>query len=127
VAARRAEKGRSAPQVLAASLPDIITRIPFGKTMRWGEGSFRFARPLQWLVCLFGSEVVPFELAGLSSGRRTRGPRFDRSPVLEIADAKDYMKLLDGHGGAFRKGSRGSAPAWGRDAPRRITLSCWTP
>jgi glycyl-tRNA synthetase beta chain len=98
VVARRTEQGRSAFQVLSAGIPEIVTRIPFGKTMRWGEGSFRFARPLQWLVCLLGSEVVPFELAGISSGRRTRGPRFDRSPMLEIADARDYMKMLESHG-----------------------------
>ena len=98
LAARRTERGRSSSEVLAASLPGIITRIPFGKTMRWGEGSFRFARPLQWLICLLGSEVVPFELAGISSGRQSRGPRFDRSPMLEIPDARDYVAILQRHG-----------------------------
>ena len=98
VAARRTEKGRSASEVLVSSLPDVISRIPFGKTMRWGEGSFRFARPLQWIVCLLGSEVVPFDLAGISSGRRSRGPRFDRSPELEIPDARDYVAILQRHG-----------------------------
>ena len=98
VVARRTEKGRSTSQVLASSIPDIVTRIPFGKTMRWGEGSFRFARPLQWIVCLLGSEVVPFELAGIPAGRQTRGPRFDGTPRLEIPDARDYVPLLERHG-----------------------------
>ena len=98
VAARRLEKGRSTSQVLALSIPDIVARIPFGKTMRWGEGAFWFARPLQWVVCLLGSEVVPFELAGIRSGRSSRGPRFAGSPAIELADAGDYVTQLERDG-----------------------------
>src|SRR5215471_3968894 len=35
VAARRTEAGLPAGDVLAAELPAIVARIPFGKTMRW--------------------------------------------------------------------------------------------
>ncbi len=98
MATRRLEEGRSASQVLTLNIPDIVSRIPFGKTMRWGAGSFRFARPLHWIVCLLGSEVVSFDLAGIVSGRRTSGPRFAGSPVFEIPDARDYVTLLESQG-----------------------------
>ena len=98
MAARRQDKGRSTLEVLALELPGIISRIPFGKTMRWGTGSFRFARPIQWVACLFGSDVVPFEVAGIESGRASRGPRFARSAILPIPDARDYVTLLEKHG-----------------------------
>jgi glycyl-tRNA synthetase beta chain len=94
VAARRHEEGRAAAEVLAEFIPGIISSIPFGKTMRWGEDSFRFARPVQWIVCLLGTELVRFRLAGIESGRRSRGARFESSPDLEISSAGDYSELL---------------------------------
>jgi glycyl-tRNA synthetase beta chain len=98
VAARKREAGRAAAAVLAEALPDLIAAVPFAKTMRWGGGTFRFARPIRWMVCLLGREVVPFEVAGIAVGRETRGPRFAGSPALEIADAADYVDLLERHG-----------------------------
>ncbi|PYQ14940.1 MAG: glycine--tRNA ligase subunit beta [Acidobacteria bacterium] len=97
LAVRRVQKGRSAVEVLGSVLASLIASIPFGKTMRWGAGSFRFARPIQWVVCLHGEEVVPFEVAGIPSGRVSRGPRFEGSPAIEIPDARDYVTLLQSH------------------------------
>jgi len=94
VAARRRVEGRSAADVLSEAIPAIVGSIPFGKTMKWGEGSFRFARPIHWIVCLLGAEIVPFRVAGIASGRTSRGARFEGSPGLEIPDAKDYLDLL---------------------------------
>ena len=48
--------------------------------MRWGDHEFAFARPLHWLVLLFGADVVPAELFGVKSDRISRGrPRFVRA------------------------------------------------
>ena len=80
VAARRRVEGRSAAEVLSEAIPAIVGSIPFGKTMKWGEGSFRFARPIHWIVCLLGAEIVPFQVAGIASGRTSRGARFEGSP-----------------------------------------------
>jgi glycyl-tRNA synthetase beta chain len=94
VAATKAEKGRSASEVLSGALPGLIGSIPFAKTMRWGEGSFRFVRPIQWVVCLLGEEVVPFQVAGVAAGRTTRGARFEGSPPVEIPHPRDYLERL---------------------------------
>ena len=94
VAARRRVEGRSAADVLSEAIPVIVESIPFGKTMKWGEGRFRFARPIHWIVCLLGAEIVPFRVAGIASGRTSRGARFEGSRELEIPDAKDYLDLL---------------------------------
>jgi glycyl-tRNA synthetase beta chain len=62
--------------VLAASLPGIILKITFPKTMYWtGKNGPRFIRPIRWIVALLGGEVVPFELAGVRSGSETSGHR----------------------------------------------------
>jgi glycyl-tRNA synthetase beta chain len=94
VAARVRTPGRSAGEILAESLPSLISRIPFAKTMRWGEGSFRFARPIRWVVCLLDETVVPFEVAGAMSARTSRGPRFEGSPEVPIPDAASYVDTL---------------------------------
>ena len=94
VAARRRLEGRDAAEVLAEGIPGIVGSVPFGKTMKWGEGTFRFARPIRWIVCLLGSRVVPFQVAGVDSGRASRGARFEGSPAVEIPEAGDYLDLL---------------------------------
>lgn len=94
LAARKRVPGKAARDLFAAALPSIIAGIPFGKTMRWGDGAFRFARPVHWIVCLYGSEVVPFEAFGVASGRISLGARFLGSPPLEIPDARDYLDAL---------------------------------
>lgn len=68
--------GRDAQQLLAASLPELILGIPWPKTMFWtAKGGPRFIRPLRWIVCLLGDNVVPFELAGITTGNQSGGHR----------------------------------------------------
>ena len=72
------QKGRSTPQVLAEALPALVAGIKFDKTMRWlpaSDSNVVFSRPLRWFVALLGEHVIPFEYAGLSSGKISRGLR----------------------------------------------------
>jgi len=69
------EAGRPAREVLPAAIESVVTGLSFAKTMRWGEGETRFARPIRWLVALLGSVVLPLRVAGIRAGRTTRGHR----------------------------------------------------
>jgi glycyl-tRNA synthetase beta chain len=72
----RKVEGRKAIEILAESLPGVILKITFPKTMYWtGKGGPRFIRPVRWIVALLGNEVVPFEFAGVRSGNETSGHR----------------------------------------------------
>ena len=73
---KRTTPGRAAMEVLPQILPKLIGQIPWPKSMRWGEESFSFVRPIHWIVALFGEKIVPFEIAGIRSGNMTRGHRF---------------------------------------------------
>ena len=53
-----------------------------------------FSRPIRWLVALLGNAVIPFEYAGVASGRTTLGARPDGSPALKIKSAADYLDTL---------------------------------
>ncbi len=68
--------GRKAIDLLAEALPGMILGIPWPKTMYWTDkGGPRWIRPIRWLVALLGDDVVPFEIAGVHSGRESRGHR----------------------------------------------------
>jgi glycyl-tRNA synthetase beta chain len=72
----RKTAGRRAVDILAASLPQLILKTPFPKTMYWpGKGGARFIRPIRWIVALLGDDVIPFEIAGVRSGNQSSGHR----------------------------------------------------
>lgn len=99
---KKIEKGKGAGEILAKVVPEVIGSLSFPKMMRWGQGQFRFSRPIRSLVCLLGGTVVPFELDGLASSDTTTGHKI-RSPqkitvksFQEYKDAlKDNMVIID--------------------------------
>jgi glycyl-tRNA synthetase len=98
--------GLPAAEVLAEALPSLIAGIKFGKSMRWlpsrqvgGESpAVSFSRPIRWLVCLLGDQVLPFKYAGVFGGRISRGLRPAGSPPVEIHDAVAYLRVLADQG-----------------------------
>ncbi len=86
------EPGRPTAELLASILPKLILSIPFPKSMRWENLSIRFARPIHWIVALFGGEVVPFELGNIRSGNITYGHRFLYPHCIEVHDFDSYLK-----------------------------------
>ncbi|MBS0226043.1 MAG: glycine--tRNA ligase subunit beta [Proteobacteria bacterium] len=83
-------------------LPDIvreaIAAMPIPKPMRWGDHDYAFARPVHWLVLLFGSDVVDCALMGAKSGRMSRGHRFMHDKPVWIHASMDYVAVLrDAH------------------------------
>lgn len=92
------EQGRPALAVLAEALPGLVAGLKFDKTMRWNASGAAFSRPIRWLLALFGDQVVPFTYAGLSSGRQTRGLRFNDPETITIRHADEYRELLQQQG-----------------------------
>lgn len=91
---RRRVEGRRLHDVLAAELPSTVAAMPFPKSMRWGEGTWRWVRPVHWIVALYGSEVIPVELFGVQAGRASRGHRFLAPGAVEIEHADRYLDRL---------------------------------
>ncbi len=89
--------GRSAAQVLAELLPELIGSLKFAKVMRWNASGATFSRAIRWLVALLGDQVVPFACAGVVSGRVTHGLRPLDSPAIEIPGADAYLDVMEAH------------------------------
>lgn len=87
-------EGLPAVVVLSKSLPQLILDLPFPKLMRWGAGTFRFARPIHWIVALFGDQVIPFTLEGIESGNQTVGHRFMAPEPIALKQAGEYFSKL---------------------------------
>jgi glycyl-tRNA synthetase beta chain len=81
-------------KVLKQLLPTLVGQLQFPKTMHWHEGGQRFIRPLRGLTALFDKQVIPFEFAGLTSGRRTVGHRALAPGSVTITRAADYRSRL---------------------------------
>lgn len=90
--------GRPSHKVLSEMLPKLVAEIPFPKTMHWGSESFRFARPIHWFLAVLDGRVVPFDLAGIKSGKTTRGHRFMAPGEIEVLSPSEYAdKLREAH------------------------------
>ena len=86
------EQGKPSAEILQTLLPKLICDLNFPNNMRWGDLDFKFIRPLRWLVALFGAEIIPFEVANVTSGRTSRGHRFLGAGDFTIATAGDYVE-----------------------------------
>jgi glycyl-tRNA synthetase beta chain len=91
---RVAQKGKTTHEILTSLLPEIILSLPFPKSMRWGSGDFTFARPIHWLVALYDSAVIPFEIAGIHSNSVTQGHRFMATKNKAVTDYDHYLNHL---------------------------------
>lgn len=91
---RKHVSGIAAKEVLKELLPEILTSISFPKSMKWGNKSFRFARPVRWLMPIYGDELIEFDKDGIPCSKFTRGHRVLSKDKVEIDRAENYFDIL---------------------------------
>ena len=84
---------------LQKALDEALAKLPIPKLMTYqladGWSDVKFVRPAHGLVALHGAAVVPLGALGLTSGRETRGHRFESTlPIISIAHADGYATQL---------------------------------
>lgn len=94
VFAKVLEKGMKTEDIIKDTLEEIVSKIPFPRYMVWNEKGFKFARPIRWMVVLFGSKVIDVEIAGVKSSGITYGHRFLCRNPIKISRPEDYVELL---------------------------------
>lgn len=97
--------GRKAEEIIADAMPGIIRNFPWPKSMRSGAasarpGALRWVRPLQSIVCLWGTEhdetvVIPFEVDGIAASNITYGHRFHAPEPIAVKRFSDYVTSLE--------------------------------
>ncbi len=100
---------QSAANLVAETLPPLLWRFPWPKSMRWGAGSqFTWVRPLRRITCLLDGEVVRFDLRqggqagnddghGLASSNETEGHRFHAPGPIRVNSCAQWQEALARH------------------------------
>jgi len=91
------EKGRSTKEILKEGIPIIISSLKFPKTMRWADIGYTFVRPIRWIVCILGEEILDIEIAKVKSSNISKGHRFIGEDVV-ISTPNEYERLLEERG-----------------------------
>ncbi|GBG96405.1 glycyl-tRNA synthetase beta chain [Lactococcus termiticola] len=87
-------EGVATADVLKNIGAEVIEKMQFSTYMKWGNNSFLFVRPIQWIVSLLDVAVVDFDLLDVKAGRKSRGHRFLANRAIELVDARLYEKAL---------------------------------
>jgi len=85
--------GQKTADVLADGLEAAVLGIHFPKTMQWGDGGIRWARPIHSVVVQLGAETVGLSIAGIQSGTQTLGHRLTPGPI-EVQNAEQWTSTL---------------------------------
>lgn len=88
------QEGRAAAAILSEQLPQLILGLDFPKKMRWGTSEIAYARPLRWIVALFGKDVIPLHINHISSGKTTYGHRQLAPKAHVLKSAQEYLGAL---------------------------------
>ena len=100
-------EGQATTALIPALVDQIIRAFPWPKSMRWGDGTLRWVRPIKRILCLFDGRVVSFTVAdgspstddyvrGIEVHDLTEGHRFmGTGRPLKIRDFADYRRQLE--------------------------------
>jgi len=90
--------GRAAPAIVAEVLEKTIRSFPWPKSMRWGNGTLKWVRPLHSILCLLsdetGATVVDLDIDGIKAGNTTAGHRFMAPDRFAVTGFDDYAAKL---------------------------------
>ncbi|MEI7608463.1 MAG: glycine--tRNA ligase subunit beta, partial [Rhodospirillaceae bacterium] len=109
--------GRATAQVLPELVEAVIRELPWPKSMRWSDTTFRWVRPLHAIIALFDGKVLEggltvatregaprpegavcmageIDVTRLAFGNRTRGHRFLAPDWFEVGSYGEYREKL---------------------------------
>jgi len=92
---RKEIDGRPTLELLPEILPKLIQKLSFPRPMYWQQKEIRFARPIRWLLALYGSHSLQFQYAGIEAGKVTYGHRFLAPGPFNVDSADHYFKLIN--------------------------------
>jgi len=94
VFAVKSELGESTANLLPAIILEIINNLSFPRSMRWGYFHTRFARPIRWLLALYGDKVVEIQVENVKSSNLSMGHRFLAPEAFAVQSPAEYFKTL---------------------------------
>ena len=90
--------GREASAVLCEVVSATVQNFPWPKSMRWGNGSLRWVRPIHSILSILSKDedvqVVTISIDGIASGDSTEGHRFMGHGRFPVRAFEDYVEKL---------------------------------
>jgi len=89
---------------LQTALPEAVAALPIPKVMHYQTEAgvdVQFVRPAHGLIALYGNEVIPVNVLGLSADRITHGHRFQGAADITLDNADEYNSKLAKEGGVI--------------------------
>ncbi|WP_373766643.1 glycine--tRNA ligase subunit beta [Glaesserella sp.] len=87
-------EGQPTKNLLVGIISQALAKLPIPKTMRWGDKTEQFVRPVHTVTLLLGDELIEGEILGVASGTTVRGHRFLGEREFQISHADQYPALL---------------------------------
>lgn len=87
--------GLSVIDALPNTLADVVRRIYQPNPMRWANYKMRFVRPIRWILCMYGNEIVPVTLECATSSNTSIGNRALSDRSIFIPSARDYFHVME--------------------------------
>jgi glycyl-tRNA synthetase beta chain len=91
-------KGKLSKDLLNDMVNELVSKLNFGKSMKWGSRSDSFIRPIRGLSIVLGDELVNGELYGMKSEMKSFAHRMVSYDKFSFDFAGDYFCKLDKHG-----------------------------
>jgi glycyl-tRNA synthetase len=93
VAVEVTEGGERAVDLLASGLDGVVRGLPFPKSMEWGFGGVRWARPLHRVTALYEGVTLPAVVAGIPVGNESEGHRLSEGTFVVTSSAEWEREL----------------------------------
>jgi len=87
-------KGKNSADLLNNIVNELILSLKFGKSMRWGDLSDNFIRPIRSLSIILGEEIINGSLFGINSFNTTFVHRSVSYNAKEFRSIKEYFTIL---------------------------------
>jgi len=91
-------KGSDSAVLLNDMVNEFMNSLNFGKSMRWGNRTDSFIRPIRSLSIILGEQVVEGELFGVKSSNHSFAHRMVSYEPFTYNFAGDYFAKLDNNG-----------------------------
>ncbi|WP_223145280.1 glycine--tRNA ligase [Microbacterium sp. ANT_H45B] len=94
VAVTRTLPGRPVTEVLSTVFEQVVGGLRADKNIRWSDPELSYARPIRWLLALWGTVEIPLAVSQVTSARTTRVLRTSEPPVREVTSLEDFDSIL---------------------------------
>jgi len=91
-------KGQESKKLIGSMVEEFISKLNFGKSMRWGSYEKSFIRPIRWIGAMLGDENISFNVYNIDSKQSSYPHRTHSYEPFAYDFAGDYFEKLENGG-----------------------------